>query len=136
MQAPTLKADDTTMKMPMIIPITMMNMAKGKSQEIPPQGGSSAGNNLMSLEDIPTRSGTPWPGAGLFSENLFESRKDWPIPPGPTSTPTIKVEAQPQETPIPHATEAPKQIKEKCGWGPNCPFCKNIEEDLGGNMQG
>ena len=24
---------------------------------------------------------------------------------------------------------------EKCGWGPNCPFCKNQEEDWDGNHQ-
>ena len=68
------------MQMPKTIPITMMNLAKGKSQEIPPQGVSSADNNLPPLEHIPTRAGTPWPEAGSMSENLFESRKDWPIP--------------------------------------------------------
>ena len=24
---------------------------------------------------------------------------------------------------------------EKCGWGPNCPFCKNQEEDWNGEHQ-
>ena len=37
---------------------------------------------------------------------------------------------------IPHAAVAPKQIKEKCEWGPNCPICKNIEEDWDGDLQG
>ena len=63
----------------------MMNLAKGKSQEIPPQGCSSADNNPPPLENI--HAGTPWPGVGSMSENLFKSRKDWPIPLAPTSTP-------------------------------------------------
>ena len=50
--------------------------------------------------------------------------------------PHKKVEAQPHETAIPHATVALKQIKEKSGWGPNCPICKNIEEDWDGELQG
>ena len=53
------KADNKTKQMSETIPITMMNLAKGKSQEIPPQGGSSADNNPPPLENIPTRAGTP-----------------------------------------------------------------------------
>ena len=71
-----------------------------------------------------------------MSENLFESRKERAIPPTPISTPTIKAKAQPHETLIPHATVGSKQTKEKCGWGPNCPICKNIEEDWDGDLQG
>ena len=59
-----------------------------------------------------------------MSENLFESRKDWPIPPTPTSTPTIKVKAQSHETLIPHATVAPKQIKEKMDGDQIAPYVK------------
>ena len=69
------KADNATMQMPETIPTTMINLAKGKSQEIPPQGGSSADSNHPPLENIPIRAGTPWPRAGSMSENLFESRK-------------------------------------------------------------
>ena len=117
-----------TTQMPETIAITVMHLAKGKFQENPPQGGSSVDNNPSPLENIPTRAGTPWPRAGSTSENLFESRKDWLIPHVPTSTPTIKVEGQPHEAAIPCATMALKQIKEKCGLGPNCHFCKNIED--------
>ena len=113
----------------------MMNLEKRKFQGNSPQQGSSADNNPPPLEDIPTRAGTPWPGAGSTSENLFESRKDWPIPPTPTSTPTIKFEAKCHKAAIPHAAMAPKQI-EKYGWGPNCLICKNIEEDWDGDLQG
>ena len=67
-----------------------------------------------------------------MSGNLFELRKDWPIPPtNNTSTATnpklpIKIEPQEQDQSTPSAT-APKP--EQCGWVPNCPTCKNAEED-------
>ena len=91
----------------------MGNLEKGKLQRNPPQGGSSADNNPPPLEDTPTRAGTPWPRAGSVSENMFESRKDWPIPPTPTSTPTIIVEPQPHEAAIPCAasdSEADREV--------------------------
>ena len=57
--------------MPVTIPITMMNLAKGKFQGNPPQGGSSTNNNPPPLENIPARAGTPWPETGSTTENLF-----------------------------------------------------------------
>ena len=127
------QASNATMQMPKTISITMRNLVKEKFQWNQPQGGSSA-DNTPPFENIPTRAGTPWPRAGSMSEKLFESRKDWPIPPAPTSTTTIKVKPQPHEAAIPHTAMIPKQI-EKCGWGPNCPICKNIEEDCNGDLQ-
>ena len=70
---------------------------------------------------------------GKCQGNLFELGKDWPIPPLMTPNPPIKIELQPQELAIPSATAAPKA--EKCGWEPNCPICKNIEEDWDGDHQ-
>ena len=70
-----------------------------------------------------------------MSGNLFEERKDWLLPPnyldnnakGMTSItspkPPIKEEPKTEEQP----STGPKA--EKCGWGPNCPFCKNQEEE-------
>ena len=47
----------------------------------------------------------------------------------------VKIEAQPHKAEIPHAAMGPKHI-EKCGWRPNCPIYKNIEEDWDGDLQG
>ena len=62
-------------------------------------------------------------------------RNNWPIPPTPTtpttSKPPTRIEPQNQEQVVPSATVAPKA--EKCGWGPNCPICKNVEEDWDGD---
>ena len=72
-----------------------------------------------------------------MSGNLFELRRDWPIPPTPTNITTskspIKIDLQTQEQVTPTATAAPKA--EKCGWGLNYPICKNVEEDWDGDHQ-
>ena len=74
-----------------------------------------------------------------MSGNLFDLREDWPIPPtnniitATNSKLPIKIEPQEQEQPNPSATVPPKA--EQCGWGPNCPICKNIEEDWDGKHQ-
>ena len=73
-----------------------------------------------------------------MSGNLFELRRDWPVPPtNNTVTATnpklpTKIEPQEQDQPTPSAT-APKP--EQCRWGPNCPICKNAEEDWDGETQ-
>ena len=81
-----------------------------------------------------------WPNAGSTSEKLFETRKEWPIPPASTATPisTIKTEDPPQVAAVPHAMLIPKQATEKCSWGLHCPIWKNEEEheeDWDGDMQ-
>ena len=89
------------------------------------------------MPHVPVTEAIPWPSTGSTSENLFEARKDWPIP--PTPTPTVKTEAPPQVAAIPHAMVMPKQVVEKCSWGLHCPICKNEEEhgveDWDGNMK-
>ena len=90
-------------------------------------------NNPPPLEDAPVHVGIPWSEAGKMSGNLFEVRKDWPISPATSTTtatnpkpPIIKVEAQDLGQSNPNSTVTKP---EQCGWGPNCPICKNAEED-------
>ena len=75
------------------------------------------------------------------SGNLFETRKDWLLPPNyiddntkntantTSPKPPIKVESKPEGQPA----TSPKV--EKFGWGPNCPFCRNQEENWNGDHQ-
>ena len=44
-----------------------------------------------------------------------------------------KDRTQPQKLATPSAATALKA--EKCGWGLNCPICKNVEEDWDGDHQ-
>ena len=73
----------------------------------------SSENNPPPLENVPVHASTPWPEAGKMSGNLFELRKDWPIPPSNnTITATnsklpIKIEPQGQGQPT-SSTTAPK----------------------------
>ena len=117
------------------IPVMVYNMATGKFREVPypaerPQEKPSIhDSNPPPLEDIPNvpvRQGTPWPSTGSASKNLFETRKLWPVP--PTLATTVKREAPLQVAVIPHVMVMPKQVAEKCSWGPHCPICKNEEE--------
>ena len=66
----------------------------------------------------------PWRNSGCTSENLFETRKNWPIPSNPATThvPTMKTEEAPQGVAIPHAMVMPKQVAEKCLRGTVFPY--------------
>ena len=71
-------------------------------------------NNPLPLENTPVCTTTLWPKAGKMSGNLFELRKDWPIPPTNNSVaatnlkPPIKIEPQVQEQLTPSAAAPPK----------------------------
>ena len=113
--------------------VTLHKLAMGQFVEVPHPAPRSINDNPLPLKDIPSapvRQGTPWPNADSASENLFETMKDWPIPPTPVSThtPTIQTEEQPKAAAIPHAMAMPKQATEKCSWGLHCHICKNEEE--------
>ena len=115
-------------------------------QESPPvnpesQQSPTSENNPPPLEDAPVHSGNPWPGAGKMSSNLFEIRMYWPILPSTKTTtnittilkpPTVKKEPQDPNQSNPSSTVTKP---ERCGWGPNCPICKNAEEDWDGEHQ-
>ena len=118
--------------------VMVYNLATGKFAEVPYPTGRSQNEGNPSIhssspppfEDIPNapvRQDTPWPSTGSASENLFKTRKDWPIP--PTPAPTVKTEGPPQTGAIPHAMVMPKQVIEKCLWGHHCHICIKEEED-------
>ena len=85
----------------------------------------------MKSHPAAARTSTPWPGAGKTPGNITDDRH-WLLPNG---YPAIQdknndndnyypKENTKPETPI--TPEGPK--KEKCGWGPDCPFCKVQEK--------
>ena len=69
------------------------------------------------------REDNPWPGTGKTSGNLFEDR-NWLLPKG-----YLAMEGEKEEMAKPYPKEESKMgeqnpKEEKCGWGPNRPFCK------------
>ena len=101
------------------------------------QKPSTSEKNPSPLEKAPVHASTPLPEAGKISGNLFELRKDWPIPPAnntvTTTNPKSPAKIEPQGLDQQNPVETPKP--EQCRWGPNCPICKNVEEDWDGEHQ-
>ena len=93
------------------------------------------------MEDAPVCESTPWPAAGKMLGNLFKERKHWLLPPNHLNNGNKDTTGV--ASPNPPIKEEPKTGEqsiispraEKCGWGPNCPFCKNQEQDWDGNHQ-
>ena len=120
--------------------MTVSKAPTGLKNQTPLQEGTPE-NRPPPLEDDPIHAGTPWLKAGKMLGNLFETRKDQLIPPNynnckdmntaiaTSSKSPIKIEPKPKE-------QSANSLKaEKCRWGPNCPFCKNIKEDWDGDHQ-
>ena len=117
MTATTSTQTQTTGFATTTIPVMVHNLQQVSFQRLPIVRSSV--QNPPPLEDIPkasVRQGTTWPNAGSTSENLFKTRKDWPIPPtpAPTSAPTMKTEAQPQVAEIPKVMVVPRQPAKNC----------------------
>ena len=72
------------------------------------------------------REDTPWPGTGKMLGYLFKER-DWPLPKGYLAT-----QNKEENIDITSLKEEPKitdnSKNDKCGWGPDCPFCKAQEK--------
>ena len=107
---------------------------------VKPQADASE-NMPPPLERAPVHESTPWPGAGRMSGNLFEDR-NWLLPPNYLNNDSKN--AAGFTNPKPSIKEEPKigeqsnisPKTDKCGWGPNCPFCKNQDkEDWDGKHQ-
>ena len=61
-------------------PMTVSKAPTDLKYQTPSQEGTPE-NRPPPLEDAPICTGTPWPKAGKMLGNLFETRKDWLIPP-------------------------------------------------------
>ena len=95
---------------------------------------------------VPVQESTQWPGTGKMSGNLFKDRNWMLLPNYLDNGNEHKTENEPKNaasvtSPKPpiKEEEEPKtndQATEKCGWGPDCPFCKNPDkEDWDGKHQ-
>ena len=79
---------------------------------------------------VMVREDTPQPSTGKMSGNLFKER-NWLLPKGNLAT---EGEKEGVAKPYPkkegkEGEQNPNQKEEKCGWGPDCPFCKAQKEE-------
>ena len=86
--------------------------------------------NCMPLPSVPGREDTPWPSTGKMLGNLFEDR-NWLLHKTYLATENKSENVTGITSPKPTLKEEPKigeqsaisPKTEKCGWGPDCPFC-------------
>ena len=99
--------------------------------------------NSMPLPSVPVREDTPWPGTGKMLGNLFEDR-NWLLPKNYLATENKSENTTGISSLKPSLKEEPKigeqsiisPKTEKCGGGPDFPFCKNQDkEDWDGKHQ-
>ena len=94
--------------------------------EAPPKPKSEA-----HLPSVPVQESTPWPGTGKVSGNLFGER-NWLLPQNYLASENKNENTTGITSPRPPIKEVElktnEQSLEKCGWGPDCPFCKSQEK--------
>ena len=88
--------------------------------------------NCTSSAPVTVREDTPWPGTGKMSGNLFEER-NWVLPKNYVAIEDKKEDTTIRKPPLIEESKMGEQTssqkEEKCGWGPNCPFCKSQKKD-------
>ena len=84
---------------------------------------------------MPVREDTLWPGAGKMLGNLFKDR-NWLLPKNYLAIENKNESVTSVASPRPPLKEEPKMEEqatspkaEKCGWGPDCPFCKSQKKE-------
>ena len=82
--------------------------------------------NGASSAPVTVREDTPWPGTGKMLSNLFEERnlvlpKDYLVTEDKKEDATMAKPPLKEESKMGEQTSSQKE--EKCGWGPDCPFC-------------
>ena len=88
--------------------------------------------NSASSAPVTVREDTPWPSTGKMLGNLFEER-NWVLPKDYLVTEDKKEDATVAKPPLKEESKMGEQTssqkEERCGWGPNCPFCKAQKKD-------
>ena len=82
---------------------------------------------------VMVREDTPWPGTDKMSRNLFKKRnwvllKDYLAIEGKKEDATVPKPPPKEENK--KEKQASNQKEQRCGWEPNCPFCKAQKKDV------
>ena len=131
---PNVRKNDTTEKRKRATPKKKFRPATPKITATCPPLPEAPPKPKNNAPSVPVREDTPWPGAGKMSGNLFEDR-NWLLPKNYLVTKNKNEDTSVANT-RPPLKEEPKVEEqatspkaEKCGWGPDCPFCKSQKKE-------
>ena len=131
--SPKKRFRPATPKATMVCPPLLQTAAIPRATVVHPPFLQTAPKPTNGADDAVTvREDTPWDSTGKMSGNLFEER-NWVLPKDYLAIEDKKEDATVAKPPL---KEEPKtgeqtsnQKEEKCGWGPDCPFCKAQKKD-------
>ena len=132
---PNVRKNDVTEKSKRATPKKKFRPANPKITATCPPLPEAPPKPMNSTPSVPAREDTPWPGAGKMSGNLFEDR-NWLLPKNYLVTENKNESVTGVTSPRPPLKEEPKREEQvicpkagKCGWGPDCPFCKSQKKE-------
>ena len=130
--SPKKRFRPATPKATMVCPPLLQTVATPRATMLYPPFLQTAPKPTNGADDTVTvREDTAWPSTGKMSGNLFEER-NWVVPKN-----YLAIEGKREDATAKPPPKEPKmgeqnsnQKEEKCGWGPNCPFCKAQKKDV------
>ena len=131
---PNVRKNDTTEKRKRATPKKKFRPATPKSTAMCPPLLKAPPKPKNNAPSVPVREDTPWPNTGKISGNLYEDRT-WLLPKNYLVTKnknedTSMASTRPPLKEEPKAEDQATSPKvEKCGWGPDCPFCKSQKKE-------
>ena len=131
---PNIRKSDSTEKRKRALPKKKFRPATPKATAmcLPLPQTTPRPTNGASATPVTVREDTPWPDTGKMSGNLFVER-NWAIPKDYLAIEDKKEDATVAKPPPIEESKMGEQTssqkEEKCGWGPNCPFCKAQKKD-------
>ena len=126
---PHFRKSDTTEKRKRATPKKGFRPATSRAAAMCPPLPQAPPKPSSSASSAPVREDTPWLSTGKISNNLFEERnwllpKDYLVTENKKEDATIDTAKPPMKEESKMEEQATHQKEEKCGWGPNFPFCK------------
>ena len=131
---PNIRKSDSTEKRKRVTPKKRFRPATPKATATHPPllQTTPRPTNGASAAPVTVREAIPWPGTGKMLGNLFVER-NWLIPKDYLAIEDKKEDAIVVKSPLIEESKMGEQTssqkEEKCGLGPDCPFCKAQKKD-------
>ena len=131
---PNIRKGDSTEKRKRATPKKRFRPPTPKATMVCPPllQATAKSTNGASAAPVTVRENTPWPSTGKMLGNLFEER-NWVLTKDYLAIEDKKEDATIAKPPLIEESKTGEQTfsqkEEKCGWGPDCPFCKALKKD-------